>query len=172
MHGKSGISVESLLNVLRIARLLHWALDRRCPACSSVEIRGSSRRTFFEAALQPFLFVRPFRCESCGNRFYGPAFLRRVPARDHAQLAFDLPLDLPVLVYGRRKDEEPFWEETTARLLSPREAVITLTTTVEPGQPLVLINLVTEQDQACHVAFVAEKDLGQNIIGIQFGQLV
>jgi hypothetical protein len=82
-----------------------------------------------------------------------------------------LPLDLPVLVYGRRNDEEPFREETNVHLLNPRGGLITLATTVEPGQQLILINLVTEQDQACHVAFVAEKHFGRSMIGIQFSRL-
>ena len=38
-------------------------------------------------ALVPFLLTRPFRCENCGNRFYGLAFRT-------------------VLVYGRGEDEE------------------------------------------------------------------
>jgi hypothetical protein len=79
----------------------------------------------------------------------------------------DLPQDYPVLVYGRG-DEEPFQEETDVRVLNLRGGLIALATRVEPGQHLVLMNLATEEDQPCRVAFVGEQHLGRNIIGIQF----
>jgi hypothetical protein len=83
----------------------------------------------------------------------------------------DIPQGLPVLVYGRRKDEEPFREETNLHLLSLRGGVITLGTSVQPGQQLILMNVVTEEDQRCRVAFVGEQRLGRNMIGIQFNWL-
>ena len=82
----------------------------------------------------------------------------------------DLPQDLPVLVYGRRNDEEPFQEEANVRLLNLRGGLITLATSVEPGQHLILINLATEEDQRCRVAFVGEQHFGRRMIGIQFTQ--
>ncbi len=80
----------------------------------------------------------------------------------------DPPQDYPVLVYGRREDEEPFQEETNVRVLNLRGRLITLATRVVPGQHLILINLDTEEDQRCRVAFVGEQHLGQNMFGIQF----
>jgi hypothetical protein len=65
--------------------------------------------------------------------------------------------DLPVLVYGRRKDEELFQEETNVRLLTLRGGLITLATSVEPGPQLILINVSTKKDH-----------LGRSMIGIQF----
>jgi len=158
--------------MLRIApRLLHWITDRRCPSCGSVEVRRSTRKNFFEAALLPFLLTRPFRCENCGNRFFGLAFRRRIPARDYATPMADVPQGLPVLVYGRRKDEEPFREETSLHLLNPRGGLIALGTSVEPGQQLILMNVATDEDQRCRVAFVGEHHLGRTMIGIQFNWL-
>ena len=81
-----------------------------------------------------------------------------------------LPQDLPVLVYGRRGDEEPFQEEADVRLLSLHEGVIILATTVEPGQQLALINAGTEEDQRCRVAFVSEGRFGRRLVGVQFRQ--
>jgi hypothetical protein len=81
-------------------------------------------------------------------------------------------LDLPVLVYGRRDDEEPFREETNVRLLNLRGGLIALTTSVEPGQQLIPMNVATEEDQRCRVAFVGEQHLGRSMIGIQFNWLV
>ena len=150
------------------SHLLHRVTDRRCPSCGCAEVRRSARKNSFEAALLPFLLTRPFRCENCGNRFYGLAFRRRTPAADDAKPMSDLPQDYPVLVYGRGVDEEPFQEETNVRVLNVRGGLITLATRVEPGQHLVLINLATEEDQPCRVAFVGGQHLGRNIIGIQF----
>jgi hypothetical protein len=151
--------------MLRIASdLLQWMTDRRCPSCDSIEVRHSARKNFFEAALLPFFLTRPFRCETCGNRFRGLAFRRRVPPMA------DIPQVLPVQVYGRRKDEEPFWEETNLRLLTIRGGLITLGTSVQPGQQLILMNVATEEDQQCRVAFVGEPHLGRNMIGIQFSR--
>jgi hypothetical protein len=154
--------------MLRIASdLLHWVMDRRCPSCDSIEVRRSARKNLFEAAL-PFLLTRPFRCENCGSRFYGLAPRQRVPTPDYANPLSDVPQDLPVLVYGRRKDEEPFREETSLHLLNLRAGLITLGTSVEPGQELILMNMATEEDQRCRVAFVGEQHLGRSMIGIQF----
>jgi hypothetical protein len=158
--------------MLRIAsHFLHWVMDRSCPACRSVEVRGSSRRNSFEVLLLRLLFARPFRCENCGNRFYSLAFRRRVSAPRYAKPISDRPQDLPVLVYGRRKDEEPFQEETNFRVLNLRAGLITLATKVEPGQHLILINVATEEDQRCRVAFVGELHLGRSMIGLHFSQL-
>jgi hypothetical protein len=128
-------------------------------------------RNSFEVVLSRFLFARPFRCESCGNRFYGFTYRRRVPVLGSAQGILGLPLDLPALVYGRRENEEPFQEETIVRVLNLRAGLITLATRVEPGQHLILINLATEEDQRCRVAFVGEQHLGRNMIGIQFSRV-
>ena len=80
----------------------------------------------------------------------------------------DLPQDLPVLVYGRGDDEEPFREETNVRRLNFRGGLITLETKVTPGQQLILINPATEKDQRCRVAFVGQQHFGRSMIGIQF----
>jgi len=150
------------------SHLLHRVTDRRCPSCGCVEVRRSARKNSFEATLLPFLLTRPFRCENCGNRFYGLAFRRRAPAPDDAKAMSDLTQDYPVLVYGRGEDEEPFQEETNVRVLNLRGGLITLVTRVEPGQHLVLLNLATEEDQPCRVAFVCEQHLDRSIVGIQF----
>jgi hypothetical protein len=150
---------------------LLWVIERRCPSCGGVEVRRSARKNSFEVAVLPFLLARPFRCENCGNRFYGLAFRRRIPAPHDAHPMSNLPQDLPVLVYGRRKDEEPFQEETNVRVLNLRAGLITLATKVEPGQHLILINVATEEDQRCRVAFVGELHLGRNMIGLHFSQL-
>ena len=153
------------------SHFLHWVTDKRCPSCGRAEVRRSALRNSFEATLLAFLMTRPFRCESCGIRFYGFMFRRRAPILDCAPEIPGIPQDLPVLVYGRRENEEPFQEETNVRVLNVRGGIITLATKVVPGQQLILINLATEQDQRCCVAFVGQQHLGRNMIGIQFSRL-
>jgi len=169
MQDRGSTDTRSMLR--RARHLLHWMMDRHCPFCSSIEVRPAQRRNLMEVVLLPFLLARPFRCESCRRRFYSLAFRRRVPAPHDAKPMSDLPQDLPVLVYGRRKDEEPFQEETNVRVLNLRAGLITLATKVEPGQQLILINVATEEDQRCRVAFVGELRLGRSMIGLHFSQL-
>jgi hypothetical protein len=158
-------------SMLRIAwYLLQSVRDRRCPCCGGVEVRYSARKNSFEVALLPFLLARPFRCETCGNRFYGLTLQRRVSVLRVPKAIPDLIQDLPVLVYGRGDDEEPFQEETNVRRLNFRGGLIALATRVDPGQQLILINPTTEEDQRCRVAFVGEQHLGRSMIGIQFIQ--
>lgn len=76
---------------------------------------------------------------------------RRVPVLRAVKGIPDLVQDLPVLVYGRGEDEEPFQEETNVRRLNFRGGLITLATRVAPGQQLILINPATEEDQRCRV---------------------
>jgi hypothetical protein len=149
---------------------LHWKTDRHCPSCGSIEVCQSQRRNFVEVILLPLLLARPFRCECCGNRFYGLALQRRVSILRDAKAIPDLARDLPVLVYGRGDDEEPFHEETNVRRLNFRGGLITLATRVAPGQQLILISLASEENQRCRVAFVGEQHFGRSMIGIQFTQ--
>jgi len=149
---------------------LHWVTNRCCPSCGCIEVRRSAKKSLFEVVLLPFLLARPFRCESCGNRFYGLVFRRRVWVPPDARPMSELPQDHPVLIYGRREDEEPFHEETSVRVLNARAGLITLATRVEPGQDLIVISLATQEHQRCRVVFVGEQTLGRNIIGIQFSR--
>ena len=152
------------------SHLLHWVTNRRCPSCGCIEVRRSAKKNLFEATLLRFLLARPFRCENCNYRFYGSVFRKRVQVLGNATAMSELPQDYPVLVYGRGVDEEPFHEETSVRVLNLRAGLITLATRVEPGQQLILLNVATEGDQRCRVAFVGNQHLGRSMIGIQFTQ--
>jgi len=114
---------------------------------TAFKVRRSARKNFFEAALLPFFLTRPFRCESCGNRFCGLAFRRRLPPSDYATPMADIPQAYRFWSTDAGKDEEPFREETNLHLLSLRGGLITLGTSVQPGQQLILMNVATEEDQ-------------------------
>jgi hypothetical protein len=40
-----------------------------CPNCDSARIHLSRRRGFLEKGILSVIFVRPFRCEECDDRF-------------------------------------------------------------------------------------------------------
>jgi hypothetical protein len=80
---------------------------------------------------QPLLRVR------AQKKSFGPARCEGDPGPGRGFAGSGLP---------RRDDEEPFREETSVRLLNLRGGLIALTTSVEPGQQLILMNVATEED--------------------------
>jgi len=45
-----------------------------CPNCDSARIHLSRRRGFLEKGILAMIFVRPFRCEKCDDRFFHWSF--------------------------------------------------------------------------------------------------
>jgi hypothetical protein len=45
-----------------------------CPNCDSTRIHHSKRRGFVEKVILAVLYVRPFRCERCDQRFFRWSF--------------------------------------------------------------------------------------------------
>ena len=45
-----------------------------CPNCDSARIHPSRRKGFLEKGLLAMIFVRPFRCEKCDDRFFRWSF--------------------------------------------------------------------------------------------------
>ena len=41
-----------------------------CPSCGSEQIHQSRRKGFLEKRILLIVFVRPFRCEECDDRFF------------------------------------------------------------------------------------------------------
>jgi hypothetical protein len=77
-----------------------------------------------------------------------------------------------VLVYGHGIDNEPFREATDVRLVSMHSAELHLTSKVQPGQKLVLLDPESDEEQRCRVVSVAEDAGGQSIVGVGFKQSV
>jgi hypothetical protein len=149
---------------------LNGAAIRRCPMCASLNIHRALRRNLVERLMLRAILLRPFRCNDCSNRYYGLSFRRRAPMSLSQETDPDSPVPLPVLVYGRQKDHEPFREETDMLLVDVHGALLRLSTGVEPGQKLVVISPATEEDQRCRVAFVSEKQAGRSVIGVRFAR--
>jgi hypothetical protein len=41
-----------------------------CPNCASAAIRRSRRQGFLEQVLHRVLFISPYRCNACDNRYF------------------------------------------------------------------------------------------------------
>jgi hypothetical protein len=54
---------------------------RCCPVCKSKNVARSMRRGALESLVLPLLLLRPFRCQSCDNRYYGLFLSRRRVSR-------------------------------------------------------------------------------------------
>ena len=79
---------------------------------------------------------------------------------------------LPVLVYGRTIESEPFHEGTEALRVNAGGGLITLTTPVRCGQRLLLINKVNERELECHVVAERSKYLERTAVVVGFQQPV
>jgi predicted Zn-ribbon and HTH transcriptional regulator len=54
---------------------------RRCPICNSKNVARSRRRGVLDFLVLPLLLLRPFRCQSCDNRYYGLFLSKRRVSR-------------------------------------------------------------------------------------------
>jgi hypothetical protein len=79
---------------------------------------------------------------------------------------------LPVLVYGRTIESEPFHEGTEALRVNAGGGLITLTTPVRCGQRLLLINKVNQKEHECHVVAERSKYLDRTAVVIGFQEPV
>jgi hypothetical protein len=79
---------------------------------------------------------------------------------------------LPVLVYGRTIESEPFHEGTEALRVNAGGGLITLTTPVRCGQRLLLINKVNQKEHECHVVAERSKYLERTAVVIAFREPV
>jgi hypothetical protein len=75
---------------------------------------------------------------------------------------------LPVLVYGRTIESEPFHEGTEALRVNAGGGLITLTSAVSRGQRLLLINKVNQKEHECHVVAERSKYLQRTAVVIGF----
>jgi hypothetical protein len=79
---------------------------------------------------------------------------------------------LPVLVYGRTIESDPFHEGTEALRVNAGGGLITLTTPVRCGQRLLLINKVNQKEHECHVVAERSKYLERTAVVIGFQEPV
>ena len=78
----------------------------------------------------------------------------------------------PILVYGHAGADSPFHEGTEALHVNARGGLITLSTAVNPGQILLLINKVNLKEQKCSVIREKSTYLKRTAIIVEFPQPV
>jgi hypothetical protein len=78
----------------------------------------------------------------------------------------------PILVYGHADADNPFHEGTEALHVNARGGLITLSTAVNPGQTLLLINKVNLKEQQCSVVRQDSCYLNRTAIIVEFPQPV
>ena len=78
----------------------------------------------------------------------------------------------PVSVYGYGATDDPFHERTVALSVNAGGGLSTLTTAVNPGQTLLLINEVNLKEEKCTVIRQVSTDLNRTGIVVKFPQPV
>ena len=78
----------------------------------------------------------------------------------------------PVLAYGYGATDEPFHERTEALSVNASGGLITLTTAVNPGQTLLLINEANLKEERCVVVRQVSTHLNGIDIAVKFQQPV
>jgi hypothetical protein len=79
-----------------------------------------------------------------------------------------LPLSIPVRVYGRTVDDQPFRRDAETSAVSVHGGLLSLGVKVKTGQTLLLVNSVTEEERECRVVFVGRRLWTQNKVGVEF----
>lgn len=79
-----------------------------------------------------------------------------------------MPAQLPVVVYGKTSDGNPFADPTRAVVLSAHGCLITMSASVRLGEKLILRNIANPGEQNCRVVYLGEKHGGRREVGLRF----
>lgn len=78
-----------------------------------------------------------------------------------------LPLGIPVRVYGRTLDNQPFRDITETKSVSVHGGLMPLAARVKRGQTLLLVNGFTGEERECRVVYVESKRRNRKV-GVEF----
>src|SRR5271169_6530141 len=76
--------------------------------------------------------------------------------------------DVPVRIYGTDPDNGPFYEEALVLFANGDGGLLLLNVPVCDGQALLITNMATMQDHACHVMHAHDRGNGQIEVGFEF----
>ncbi len=79
-------------------------------------------------------------------------------------------LDVPLVVRGESKDNQPFQEETFTVTVSAHGALLLLASGVELGQNVRLLNPESWDEREARVAYLGKPHAGLAQVGIEFKQ--
>jgi hypothetical protein len=81
-----------------------------------------------------------------------------------------LALNIPVRVYGRTPDNQPFRDITATMSVSAHGGLLQLAPRVKRGQRLLIVNGVTDEERECRVVYVESKRRTKKV-GVEFTDL-
>ena len=80
-----------------------------------------------------------------------------------------LLLSIPVQVYGRTPNDQPFHDTTETKSVSANGGLLPLSPQVKRGQTLLLVNRFTQEERECRVVYVDSKDPGtESSVAVEF----
>lgn len=79
-------------------------------------------------------------------------------------------INIPVFIYGNNESGPPFKEITQTVSVNANGCLIELATPVVKEQPLLLTNLKTDEEIACHVVTLGNAVNGKTEVGLRFAQ--
>jgi hypothetical protein len=79
-----------------------------------------------------------------------------------------LALSIPVRVYGRTPDNQPFRDITDTSAVSVHGGLLPLGAKVQRGQKILLVHSVTEEERECRVVYVEASLWSKRRVGVEF----
>ncbi len=79
-----------------------------------------------------------------------------------------LPLRVPIQVYGRTPDNHPFRGHTRTISVNAFGANISIAAPVVPGQSILLVHSLTQEERECRVVNVSQTRRGMFRVGVEF----
>jgi hypothetical protein len=93
---------------------------------------------------------------------------RKTKSRDYVRRSRRFPLHIPVVVYGRTPDDQPFRDHTHTLNVDAHGARISVAADLEKGQEILVVNSFTQEERECRIVHVGSKQGGRRKIGIEF----
>lgn len=79
-----------------------------------------------------------------------------------------LPISIPVRVYGRTPEDQPFRDITETESISSNGGLISLSKNVNRGQLLLLVNGITDEERRCRVVYVERRARTGKQVAVEF----
>jgi hypothetical protein len=79
-----------------------------------------------------------------------------------------LPISIPVRVYGRTPEDQPFRDITETESISSNGGLISIKQNVNRGQLLLLVNGITDEERHCRVVYVERRARTGKQVAVEF----
>jgi len=89
-------------------------------------------------------------------------------AREGQRRSKRLVLSVPLLIYGRSADSNPFREFTHTLSVNAHGALVAIAAKVKRGQIILVVHRVTREEKECRVVHVGPEFEGKRKVGVEF----